>query len=301
MDTSQLRPVIRPFQYVEGDSFLHRLNPLVKLMLIFSVTAVVITLLDPIFSFIVNVTLFLLAYSSKVHKHLIMAYKGAVAIMGIAFGAYYFIANTGYPLLVLGEFRLDGFWWAASGLYRYSNFVGVVALFAATTRIIDLANSLARMGLPDRIASTTSISFGTIPLFSEQLGDIIDAYESRGYKLRKTNLFSRLRSYFALFPPTIFGTVRRTQWMSVALEIKGFGYSGKRTYRVKVRLTTVDYIALFLNIAAIVGSAYVYGRLPLFPISPGIFRSLLNISLPALIAGFFVYISFPLFNIFRKV
>src|SRR5205823_5592995 len=93
---------------------------------------------------------------------------------------------------------------------------------------------------PPRIASTVSLAFASAPIFAAQLGEIIDAYQSRGFKVYYLNPFRRIRAFLALLPPTIFATLRRAQWTSVALEMKGFTYPGERTYRQASTLRPVD-------------------------------------------------------------
>src|SRR5256886_13587872 len=222
---------VRPFEFAEGDSFLHRLNPVTKLLMIFSVTALVITFLDPLVGLAIAVALYAVALAAKVPRQLIVIYKRVVLLMGGAFATLYFIFYTVGPYLFEGRFSVLVFVWAASGLYRLANLIGIVAIFAATTLMIDLANALTLLKIPPRIASTVSLAFASAPIFAAQLGEIIDAYQSRGFKVYYLNPFRRIRAFLALLPPTIFATLRRAQWTSVALEMKGFTYPGERTYR----------------------------------------------------------------------
>jgi energy-coupling factor transport system permease protein len=152
-----------------------------------------------------------------------------------------------------------GFVWAASGLYRLANLIGIVGLFAATTRIIDLSVSLPKLGIPPRIATVVGLAFGMVPLFTSQLKDIIDAYEARGFKIKHPNLIKRIISYISILPPTMLTTIRVAQWMSVALEMRGFTYPGKKTYRAikSATLTIYDKIAIAINIMIIISAAYI--------------------------------------------
>lgn len=296
------KKIVRAWEYVEGNSLLHRLHPLSKFMMIFSVTAIVITFLDPIFGFLLALFLWLIAWKSGVSSSLIMVFKGAVAIMGILFASLYFIMYTAYPLITLGKFKVIGFVWAASALYRYSNLVGIVGLFAATTRIIDLANSLVKLKVPPRLASTISISFATITLFISEMRNIIDAYKSRGYTISKFNLFKRLKSYFELFPPAMFATIRRTRIMSMSLEMKGFTYPAEKTFRVVPTLKSIDKIVIGINILIILLCAVIPPLLNLskFPYTYPLFQRLYEESLIYLIIGFFLYIMLPLSIIFKR-
>jgi energy-coupling factor transport system permease protein len=296
------RKIVRAWEYVEAESFLHRLHPLSKFMMIFTVTAIVITFLDPIFGFLLALTLWIIAWRSGVSSSLVMVFKGAVAIMGVLFASLYFIMYTAYPLVMFGEFKIIGFVWAASALYRYCNLVGIVGLFAATTRIIDLANSMVNLKVPPRLASTISISFATITLFISEMRNIIDAYKSRGYSISRFNLFSRLRSYFELFPPAMFATIRRSRIMALTLEMKGFTYPVEKTFRVVPVLKRVDKVVIGLNVLVIV----LCGVIPLlvnmskFPYTLPLFQSLYEESLLYLVFVFFLYILFPLLIIFKR-
>lgn len=298
------RRQVRPFEYAEGDSFLHRLNPVTKLIIIFGVTALVITFLDPLFGLTISVALYLLAWASGVTKQLVVIYKNVVVLMGGAFATLYFTFYTGFPYVLRGEISVLGFVWAASGLYRLANLIGVVAIFAATTRIIDLANSLAIVKVPPRVATTVSLAFGSAPLFVSQLSEIVDAYQSRGFKVREVDPVRKIAAYLSLLPPTIFATIRRAQWASVALEMKGFTYSGVRTFRLGAKrvLSRTDKAVIFLNFGLIAFAVY-YARLglPLFLLTEPLYQRLLGMSILALVAGFLLTISFALFNILRRL
>jgi energy-coupling factor transport system permease protein len=295
---------VRPFEYAEGDSFLHRLNPISKLMMIFGVTALVITFLDPILGLTFSIALYFVAWGAGISKQLVIIYKRVVVLMGGAFATLYFVFYTGFPYIFEGKISALGFVWAASGLYRLANLIGIVAIFAAATRMIELANSLTMVRVPPRVATTVSLAFGSAPLFVSQLSEIVDAYQSRGFKVQHVNPLRRITSYLALLPPTIFATMRRAQWTSVALEMKGFTYSGARTFRVGRgrTLTNADKIVISVNLALIALSVY-YARLglPLFLFAEPIYRQLLAHSFPALVGGFLATISFALFNILRRI
>jgi energy-coupling factor transport system permease protein len=293
---------VTPFEFVEGDSFLHRLNPVGKLLMIFSVTALVITFLDPLVGLGISVGIYVMAVASKVSRQLIVIYKRVVVLMGGAFATLYFIFYTGLPYVLDGRFSVLGFVWAASGLYRLANLIGIVAVFAATTLMIDLANALTLLKIPPRIASTVSLAFGSAPIFVAQLGEIVDAYQARGFKVYHANPLKRIAAFLALLPPTIFATLRRAQWTSVALEMKGFTYPGERTYRQASTLTRVDKVVIAVNVGVIGLSGYVSSlRLPPFVFTQPLFERLTELSTLHLLGGFFLVIAFVLFNIGRRL
>src|SRR5438067_80546 len=126
---------VRPFEFAEGDSFLHRLNPVTKLLMIFSVTALVITFLDPLVGLAIAMALYAVALAAKVPRQLIIIYKRVVLLMGGAFATLYFIFYTVGPYLFEGRFSVLGFVWAASCLYRLAKLIRIVASYASTLRL----------------------------------------------------------------------------------------------------------------------------------------------------------------------
>src|SRR5207237_375544 len=183
---------VRPFEFAEGDSFLHRLNPVTKLLMIFSVTALVITFLDP--------------------------------LVGLAI---------------------------------------VVALYA--------------------------LAVPCAPILAAQIREIIDAYQSRCFKVYYLNPLRRIRAFLALLPPTIFATLRRAQWTSVALEMKGFTYPGERTYRQASTLRPVDKALIAFQVGLIGLASYASNlRLPKFVFTQPLSAQLAALSLLHLLGGFFL-------------
>jgi energy-coupling factor transport system permease protein len=302
MEEIPITKTVRPFEYAEGDSFLHRLNPVTKLMMIFSVTALVITFLDPLLGLGIAVAIYLTASAAKVQRQLIVIYKKVVLLMGGAFATLYFIFQTVFPFVFEGRFSVLGFVWAASGLYRLANLIGIVAVFAATTLMIDLANGLTLLKIPPRIASVVSLAFGSAPIFVSQLGEILDAYQSRGFKVYHRNPLRRISAFLDLLPPTIFATLRRAQWTSVALEMKGFTHPGQRTYRQATRLRPADKVLIAVQVGVIgLAGAVSTLRLPAFLYTQPLFEQLRALSPFHLLGGFFLVIAFVLFNIARKL
>jgi len=140
------------------------------------------------------------------------------------------------------------------------------------------------------------------PIFAAQLGEIIDAYQSRGFKVYYLNPFRRIRAFLALLPPTIFATLRRAQWTSVALEMKGFTYPGERTYRQASTLRPVDKALIAFQVGLIGLASYASNlRLPQFVFTQPLFEKLAALSPLHLLGGFLLIVAFALFNIFRRL
>src|SRR5437660_10944145 len=95
---------VRPFEFAEGDSFLHRLNPVTKLLMIFSVTALVITFLDPLVGRRIMIAHNAVALAAKVPRQLIIIYKRVVLLMVGAFADLFCIFYSVGPYLLADPF-----------------------------------------------------------------------------------------------------------------------------------------------------------------------------------------------------
>src|SRR5205807_9242735 len=100
---------VRPFEFAEGDSFLHRLNPVTKLLMIFSVTALVITFLDPLVGLAIAVALYAVALAATVPRPPTVIYKRVVLLMSGRLATFYLTFYTGRPHLPAGRFSVLGF------------------------------------------------------------------------------------------------------------------------------------------------------------------------------------------------
>ena len=247
--------------YFEGSTFLHKLNPLVKLAMSFA--AIVHMILFPSFwpvSIHVVTGVVLLAYVRPRLPRALWAgiftlFVGHAWINAALYRGGTPIAAVG-PILLTWEGVMLGFKLAL----RVLAIVFYSLLAAATTNPRDLAVSLAnQLGVDYRYAYAAHVTFRMAPLVKRDLENILLSRRMRGY--RGGGLVGRMVS---VITPLIALVVKRSITMSLSMESRGFGAYRERTYFKPVKVTKTDYVAASLFLAYLLATTlalYVLGLL----------------------------------------
>jgi energy-coupling factor transport system permease protein len=246
--------------YVPGGSFLHRLNPLTKLVLSFGLCASCFAA-DSVFTVLGIMALdMILAASGGVFGRSLKTFLSLIKLSIVLFIVQILFVREGTVLVSLPPLILI----TGTGL-RFS-LLFVSRLIAATlpltimlsvTRMSDLSNVLNRLlRVPYKytFALTTAIRF--IPLFAEEMEAIIEAQIARGVDFDTKNFFKKIRLLLPLCVPLLVSSVRRIEGGAISAELRGFNFrtpsSGYKRYPIK----TADCFAFF-TLAVIMAAAAV--------------------------------------------
>jgi energy-coupling factor transport system permease protein len=83
-----------------------------------------------------------------------------------------------------------------------------------------------------------------VPTIASSTVTISQAQRSRGLDLDSGNVIERIRKFLPLLVPVFISSIRNTNIFGMALESKGFGAREKRTFYLKLQMTTADYLVL---------------------------------------------------------
>ena len=124
-----------------------------------------------------------------------------------------------------------------------------VLLFVATTRPPEFASSLARIGVPYRIAYAVSLALRYIPDVQREFRTISQAQQARGLDTsRAAGLTTRIRNLASVLMPLLLGTFDRIESVSAAMELRGFGRGRGRTWLVRTPLRGRDLVLIALAV-----------------------------------------------------
>lgn len=244
--------------YVEQDSFVHNIDPISKILYILFAIAVPIILPTITISFIcVTVSLSLL-FLAKVFKKTIPIYGFVLFILStVVIIQGLFHADNETPVFRIGPviFYREGLMYALMISLRVINIVGAFMILVLTTKPSDLVESLVRKGLSPRIGYVISSVFQIIPQMMSTMGTITDAQRSRGMET-EGNLIVRMKAFLPLIGPVVLSSLIHTKERALALEVRGFNSSGKKTYLNEEKKYAYSRIIqwglLFLIVVAIV-------------------------------------------------
>jgi energy-coupling factor transport system permease protein len=251
------------FEYYEGDSIIHRINPAVKLILIFILMLVVTFVYDPYAPFIFSVLAFLqitvlaripFKQMIKMMLPLVLILAGITITSIISF-------NTGLEeapriILTLGriEISVNSIKFGLTIGFRILCFLLYSLLFVATTDPTDFIISLiVQLKLSPKVGFGTLAGYRFVPLLSAEYQSILEAHKVRGIK-EHTGAIAKIKRFKKFAVPLMVTAARKAQRVAIAMDSKCFYAYPKRTYLRDIRIRKIDiiYIILFTLLCAII-------------------------------------------------
>lgn len=235
--------------YLPGDSLLHRLNPVTKL--VGALAVILIAFLIPDFRAGLALTLALAAVVllagvfrpiAKVLGVIAVPLATAlILIQGLFFPdneTPWYIVEP-FPVFDQLVFYEEGLLFALLILFRILVLMLALLSVIVTTHPKRLMISLTEKRMPDKLAYVFLAALQFIPQMRKRAGAIVDAQQARGLDT-EANLRRRVRSLLALLGPLLISMLIATETRALALESRGFTRGGERTYLFDVPDTALD-------------------------------------------------------------
>ena len=252
-----------PFLYLDRDTFVHRLDPRTKMILLVGTFVLAFLFVNPLYGLVVLalVVAFGALARSLVNLKRIRFILIMIGLVTVVLWSIFSQGETPLFLFVEWEAVLYGIGVAL----RIDATIIAGMIFLSTTRNEEIATGLVKLGVPYRFAFAISTALRLVPTIAATGSTIGQAQRSRGLDLESGNLFERVRKNVPLLIPVFVSTIRSTNVFSMALESKGFGASPKRTYFLRLAMGRRDVLVLLvfalLLAAAIVLRLAGYGGL----------------------------------------
>lgn len=232
-----------PVAYQPGESLLHRLHPLTKVVLVACCILAAYLAPTPVLVALLGV----LAAGAIAGGVVRTVARAAVPILApLAVGLLVihglFTGAGGVPLLRVGPITVwrGGVWYALSFLGVLSVFVLAGLVFVTTTHPKKLMVGLTERGVPRKLGYVFVASLQLVPDLQRRARRIIDAQRSRGLDTGGS-LRNRVRALVALLSPLLIGALISVQTRSLALEARGFSVEGPRTSLYVLEESPVDH------------------------------------------------------------
>ena len=218
--------------YQPRDTFIHRLDPLTKLVYI--VAAIAIPLIIPT----LNTALICLALSvvlllgGRVFRNVLpLVGFSLIVLLSIVVIQGLFMAENRVPLFRLGPlvFYREGLAVALELCLRVLNILMAFALLVLTTKPSSLIESLVRKGLSPKIGYVLSSVLQIIPQMAAAMETVMDAQRSRGMET-EGKLRTRLKAFIPLLGPVVMNSLIHTRERAMALEVRGFNSRVPKTF-----------------------------------------------------------------------
>ena len=234
--------------YSEGNTFLHRLDPRVKILsvLLLSLLAFVLSSLHSLV--ILLAFIFLLLFLSRATlSRTWFALRFVLRFMTLIVVLWPIFDPAGTPVLAtLGPIKITepAIWRGVTSAARVGCLACVWYILMFTTSQRDLVRALVKMGLRFDYGLTLAISLRFFPSFMATIYSIIDAQRARGLEFRRGGLIKRSRNYVAVLIPAVVSALRTADSLSLALQSRAYGAKEKRTYLRQLKMRKTDIAAL---------------------------------------------------------
>jgi len=256
--------VINFMTNVERDSWVHRLDPRTKIMLLVFFTTVPLLFTDWRFSlFFIVLTLPLWLTANIDYRPMAGPFAGAGFFLLIVFffnavrgpgeltdpnpgNAFTWYRQLG-PVVVTSHTFAQGFYMAMRLVTSFT--IGLLVI--STTDPTYLAKGMKRLKMPTAIVFMVLAGLRFIPIVMEQLFNILDAQTIRGVSN------SRIERTKLLILPLFITSLRRVRALGLATEAKGFGASRWNHFYESLRLGWLDKAILVALLVLLLASLVV--------------------------------------------
>ena len=241
------------FQYVPGNSLIHRMNPVTKIFL---------TIIICVAAFVTDRLLFLVSLLAVDLLIGIIAgvagrtwniFRGLLKIAAFLFLLQVLLTRRGTPVFWI--ITDQGLLTAGKVVLRLVVVCMPLALVLAVTRISDLTNAMVQvLHVPYPYAFTLSTAIRFIPQFLEEMNGIMEAQTARGVAFDKAKGLKKFSMILPLCAPLLITSVRRTDQTAAAAEVRGFRLRTRASGYRKYPFTSVD-LAAFVFCALLLTAA----------------------------------------------
>jgi energy-coupling factor transport system permease protein len=274
----------------KGESWLHRLDPRVKIIWFGLMFATGFMILDNVAAlFLLFLYIFMLGGLAGVTRKQLAMIKIVLPLfaMVVFFNIFLLPLVKGVSQKLLFQFPFKYPWYYLSP-HRFSpspvvitreslymgiargmvllTLSGVASLFVLLIEVTELIEGMALMRVPYKLAFTCGLAVNFIPVLLNDLSTIAEAQRARGHRLDKGGPLSRLRASVSLMLPAINCAYIRAGNIADSMNSRAFGAKAQRTTLVERRFKNQDWYFLTVNLAVLVAGVItsLFGGMGLF-------------------------------------
>ena len=246
-----------------GDSFLHRMDPRVKIVLLFFYLLLVFFVENAAGFLALGGSIALLMIVSQVPLGMqLRSIRPILWIVLFTFGVHLFM-TPGTELFAVGP--LSTTWEGLTrGVYiglRLILLILLSTLLTLTTsplRLTDgleaLLSPLRRVGVPvHELSMMMTIALRFIPTLLEELDRIMKAQKARGADFEHGSIVRRMRAIVPVLVPLFLSAFRRADELAMAMEARCYRGGEGRTQMKELHIGRVDYAAVAVFVLGAAG------------------------------------------------
>ena len=231
-------------EYCDGNSLFHRLNPLTKLIVSLLLCAVCFVNGSHFFIFAVILLNICIAASAGIMKLALNLLKGLGKLSIVLFIVQVLFVRSGNVLFTIPVINLgitdNGISFSLLLVMRLMAATLPLAIMLSVTQMTDLSNVMvSKLKIPYKYVFSIITVIRFIPVFSNEMSEIMEAQTARGVEFDTKNIFRKIKLIIPLCVPLLISSVRKIDTSAVSAELRGFNLrksdSGYKKYSFAAR------------------------------------------------------------------
>lgn len=257
--------------YQAGNTWIHRINPTAKLLLLLFVSIACMTTYDTRFLMVVSILSVGLFPLAKIKWHQVSFVIQFIAFFSILNLVMVYLFEPEYGVAIYGTRRMifegigrftftqEEVFYLFNLALKYFCTLPLAVVFLLTTNPSSFASSLNKIGVNYKIGYAVSLALRYIPDIQEEFFTISQAQQARGYEMsKKGKLLQRVKGIAQIILPLIFSSLDRIETISTAMELRRFGQKKSRTWYVEQSFKTSDVLLVLFAVALFILSIVLF-------------------------------------------
>ena len=231
-------------RYLQGDSFIHRLDPRTKFLATFLFIIIVFLANNWLTYFILAIFTMIALLASKIPMSFF--WNGVKPLLWVILFTVVLqmVFTTGGDVYVEWGFIKITSYGVINAVFIFLRFMFIIfisTLMTLTTPPLQIADAmesimkpLGKIGVPvHEIALMLSIALRFVPTLMDEAQKIMNAQRARGVDFGEGNLFEQMKAIIPILIPLFVSSFNRAEDLATAMEARGYqGGTGRSKYRV---------------------------------------------------------------------
>ena len=231
-------------RYLQGDSFIHRLDPRTKFLATFLFIIIVFLANNWLTYFILAIFTMIALLASKIPMSFF--WNGVKPLLWVILFTVVLqmVFTTGGDVYVELAFIKITSYGVINAIFIFLRFMFIIfisTLMTLTTPPLQIADAmesimkpLGKIGVPvHEIALMLSIALRFVPTLMDEAQKIMNAQRARGVDFGEGNLFEQMKAIIPILIPLFVSSFNRAEDLATAMEARGYqGGTGRSKYRV---------------------------------------------------------------------
>lgn len=232
----------------------YKMDPRPKLVIILLLSTLALIYDDVFMLSIILLVSFLVAILIKGNlTAVIFKLKKIIILMVFIAITQSLFIKTGQPIIKLGRFTLM----TDYGIIRALQFILRISIIIVSAAILttstsrEIVQGLVQWKCPYEIAFMVSIAIRFLPIFKEEMSDMVIAIQLRGIDFKKVKFRKKIMVYKYILLPIATNSILKARDLSSSMEMRAFRAYPTRTSYMVLKMQKFDYIIIILSIATV--------------------------------------------------